>query len=238
MDEFPGNSYITPKIEKIKQRENRDPENKRDRDLEPKKIEKVITGKVGRRKKSLGTRFLETFGGEDSDSIMDYVLFEVIFPDIKVMLYDALIQSVERKFGINTSGMSRTRAVFRNSSRPGDGRFDYNGMSSRRDRGRDRDRDRDRDDSRHMSRRARADHDFDELTFRDSYDAKKVLRKMKETLEYYELVTVADFYSMVDVPADPPDEKWGWADLDDAHVVRLRNGDGYILDLPKPEYID
>jgi hypothetical protein len=239
MDEFPGNSYAS-RIEKTKPERDVDVPKA---DREPKNIKKVISGTVGRRKKSLGARFLETFGGEDSDSIMDYVLFEVIFPDIKVMLYDALIQSVERKFGINTSGMSRTRAAFRNGTRPGDGRFNYNGVSSRRDRDRDRDRgdrdrDRDRDESRYLSRRARADHDFDELTFRDSYDAKKVLRKMKETLDYYELVTVSDFYTMVGVDADPPDEKWGWADLDEAHVVRLRNGDGYILDLPKPEYID
>lgn len=61
MDNYPGNSR-TGKEESV----------------EPKKIEKVITGEVVRRKKPLGRRFMETFiGGSDSKACgnMFYMTF-------------------------------------------------------------------------------------------------------------------------------------------------------------------
>lgn len=231
MDDFPGNSH-TSRIEP-RARDRRENRDSRDQQ-EPKKIEKVISGTVRRRKKSLGAKFMETFGGEDSSSVMDYILFEVLIPAAKDVMYDVFTQGLERKLGIDMN--NRRRPSSRGSSSRYDsrsnGRFDYNGISSRRD------RDRDHDDYRHMSRRARADHDFEEIVFQTSFDAREILRKMNGALDYYEIVTVSDFYRMAGIEPDPPDEKWGWSDLDGARIIRLRNNEGFTLDLPRPESMD
>ncbi len=56
---------------------------------------------------------------------------------------------------------------------------------------------------------------------------------MDQLIEKYETVSVADLYELLGVEASYTDEKWGWVDLRDAGIRRVR--DGYLLDLPKPE---
>jgi hypothetical protein len=56
---------------------------------------------------------------------------------------------------------------------------------------------------------------------------------MDQLIEKYETVSVADLYELLGVTSSYTDEKWGWVDLREATIRRVR--DGYLLDLPKPE---
>src|SRR5664279_3084609 len=68
-----------------------------------KKLDRITTGEVIQRKKSLGRKISETFTGDDINSVWSYVLFEVIIPAAKTMISDAASQGVERMlFGENT----------------------------------------------------------------------------------------------------------------------------------------
>ena len=49
------------------------------------------------------------------------------------------------------------------------------------------------------------------------------------------MATVRDLYEMVGIRAAHTDEKYGWVDIRDARVDRVR--DGYVLDLPRPEFL-
>ena len=60
---------------------------------------------------------------------------------------------------------------------------------------------------------------------------------MKELIERYKVVTVADLYDLADISTDNyMSNKRGWIDLRNAEVVRIR--DGYVIKLTKPMVID
>ena len=54
---------------------------------------------------------------------------------------------------------------------------------------------------------------------------------MDDLIETYGLVSVADFYDLVGVTGDYTDNKYGWTDLRNANVIRVR--DGYMIKLPR-----
>lgn len=213
MENYPGNSRL-PKT------------NKKD-EVPEKKVEKVISGEVVRRKKPLGKRVMETFvGGDDARSVWSYIAYDVLIPAAKDMVSDAVSQGIERMlFGDvrgrsgGSSARSRHGGVsYTNYSR-------YSSPLTRRE-----------PERREMSRRARATHDFDEIVLQTKVEAEEVLDQLYQILSQYEVVTVADLYESVGQAANFTDEKYGWVDLRGANVTRIKGG--YLLDLPKPEALD
>jgi len=67
-------------------------------------------------------------------------------------------------------------------------------------------------------------------------EAEEVIDRMFDLVSRYEVVTVADLYELVGVSGEYTDAKWGWTDLRGAAAMRIR--DGYLLDLPRPIYLD
>lgn len=212
MESFPSNSH------------NAKPSAEPERE----KIEKVVTGEVNQRKKPLGKRFAETFVGGDAKSTMLYVVFDILVPAAKDMAADAVSQGIERMI----FGESRTggRSSSRRSSSGSNGFVSYNrfGPNNQR-RG-------EREEPRGMSRKARATHDFDEIVCATRIEADLVIERLYDLLSRYEQVTVADLYDLVGITGSYTDNKWGWTRLDGARAIRDRNG--YLLDLPKPEPIE
>jgi hypothetical protein len=195
-----------------------------------KKIDKVVTNDVTRRKKPLGKRFAETFVGGDARSVSHYVLFEVLVPAAKDTISDAVSQGVERLiFGESRSG-SRRSGGYRSS---GAGSFvSYNKMSQR-----NADPRREREDVRGLSRRARASHDFDEIILATRAEAEEVIERLYDIVRTYEVATVGDLMELVGATPNYTDNKWGWTDMTGARAERTRGG-GYVLDLPKTEAVD
>ena len=54
---------------------------------------------------------------------------------------------------------------------------------------------------------------------------------MEELIDMYQLVSVADFYDLVGVSGNYTDNRYGWTNVRNAYVVRVR--DGYMIKLPK-----
>lgn len=201
---------------------------------EDKKIEKVTTGSVVRRKKSLGKRFTETFvSGADSRSVFDYVLFDILIPAGKDIFLDATYAGLERKFygEVRSAG----RRGYSRGGGGGAGRTDYARISSGSVLRSDPVRGAVRDDAR-MSRRGRATHDFGEIVLSTRVEANAVIDQLFHLLSRYEIATVADLYDLVGEPTSFQDNKWGWDDLRGADSERVR--DGYLLVLPRPKPID
>jgi hypothetical protein len=188
-----------------------------------KKVEKVVTGGVSRRKKPLGTRFVETIFGGDGKGVFQYILLDVLVPAAKDTIADVVSQGIERAlFGESRSSSRRTGTRTPSSS----GYVSYNRYSGSPLTGR-------RDEPREVSRRARGTHDFDEIILATRVEAEEVLGRMDDLLRKYETVSVGDLYELVGVDSSYTDEKWGWVDLANAGIRRVRSG--YLLDLPKPE---
>lgn len=206
MEEFPSNAH-----------------NKTEPAREP-RIEKVIEGNVTTRKPSVGRRFKETFAGEDSSSVWEYVLLDVLVPAVKDMVVDAGQQALEKLiFGEARPGNRRS---FSRAAPSSNGHISYNGVSKVGTRP---------DPRRELSRSARSAHTFDDIVFEQRHQATDVLDKLYETLEKYDLVTVQDLYDACGITSSFTDAKYGWDSLSGSGVDRVRGG--YLLRLPKPEPI-
>lgn len=200
-------------------------------EIEPKRIEKVVTGKVIRRKKPLGKRLTEMFFGGESREVGHYVLADVLIPAVKELFADVVMQAIERKLFGDSRPNSRRSGGFR-PGRPT--HVSYNQFSSSTPTTPWR---RDRDDSRTISRSARASHNFDEIIMDSRQEAETVLERMYDLLERYESVSVADFYELVGITANHAEDRYGWMSLRGSSVVRTRGG-GYQLEFPPTEPLE
>jgi hypothetical protein len=188
------------------------------------KLEKVVTGEVQQRKQSLGKRMTETFLGGDARSVANYVLFDVLVPAAKDMFSDAVSQGFDRMLW--GEGARGSRRGARSISEPRGGHVSYNRMAQNTRR---------EDPRTPMSRQARTNHDFDEILLATRIEADTVLERMFDLINQYQVVSVHDLYELVGQTPSFTDAQWGWDELLGARVVR--DGGGYLLDLPKPKPI-
>lgn len=167
---------------------------------------------------SPGRKVLSSFFAEDVKQVGSYVVWDVILPTVKNLVADVVTGSVERAI----FGDVRTRP--RGSSAPVRGYTSYSRMYQKPD------------DSpgnkREISRVARMTHRFDEIVLPSRESAYDVLDNMERLLAEYGKVTVGDFYDLVGVTPDHPDENYGWTSIRNAVAVQTR--DGYIIDIPPP----
>jgi len=195
-------------------------------EADEKKVNKVIKGEVVKRKKPLGRKIAETFKGDDMHSVGNFILMEVIVPAAKQMISDAISQGVDRSL----YGESRRRP----SSSGGSTRYtnysSYSRSSSPVGRAGEA------DGPRNVSRHSRAVHNFDEVVLESRGEAEEVLDSLTELINRYQVASVSDLYDLVGVASQFTDEKWGWTDLRDARIQRVR--DGYLLNLPRTQPID
>lgn len=227
MEDYPSNSRkakADPKAAAPK------PEPKAD--AEKKQVKQITVGKVTRRKKTLGKRIVETFGGSDAQSVGSYILSDVLLPAAKDMVADAVSQGIEKMlFGEARGRRGRTSS----SSRPGSGPYRAYDSYSPNSRYAVNPGNRREEPRREMSRRSRSIHNFDEIVLDSRAEATEVLDNLQNLINQYEVATVADLYSMVGVTGDFTDEKWGWFNLEDSEIRHSRGG--YLLDLPRPENV-
>lgn len=213
MEEYPSNSN------RQRRQEERPPE---------KKVERVVQGEVIRRKKSFTRRLTEHFVGANARGAWSHIALEVLLPMIKDGFVETFHEGIDHVFD-NDRRYSR-----RGRSRPGSGSYvSYNRYSQSSHRN---ERDRDRDEPRRISRRGRANHNFEEIILPTRVEAEEVIERLFDLIDKFEVATVADLYDMVGVTDEYTDRKWGWEDMQGARATRVRGG--YLLDLPRPEPIE
>lgn len=186
---------------------------------EEKSVEKVVTGKVTQKKKSLGRKFVEIFfaDGEDIGDIKRYLVEDVLVPAVKENIADAINGAI---------GMLFFGEVRRRASKSGNGsgtKVNYggyfNGGDSRRER------------MAKSTREKNSRTELDDFLFESRADAEQVRDEMLEMLDTYNQVTVADYLDMLGKTSEFTDNKYGWTDLGNIRVVAGRGG--YRLILPR-----
>ncbi len=70
----------------------------------------------------------------------------------------------------------------------------------------------------------------EEPIFGSRVKANKVLDDMIDILEKYGVVTVAEFHELCDITSNYTDNLYGWVNLKEAEIIRIRAG--YKLSLP------
>lgn len=181
---------------------------------EEKKVEKVVRGKVKTKKKSEIRKFADVFIAEDVSSVKSYIIGEVLIPAAKKALSDIVTNGIDMIL-YGSTGVSKRR----------------NGSGSRASYSSyyDRDRRSDRDDR--YSRISRTAYSYDDIILDNRGEAEEVLAGMDALLEQYQLVSVADLNELVGISGNYTDNRYGWTDLRNASIVRVR--DGYMLKLPR-----
>lgn len=219
-NEFPPNSHS--------QREAR-----QSRNAEPaptrKEVSQVTRGKATLRKKPLHKKFLDAFRPEDNVGFVEYTLLEVLVPGIKDAVADAVHGTIDNALG--SGGIHR-----RSRDRRGGGYTSYNRMSSARPRDR-RDRDDDRD-RRPARREARVADDVREVILPTRVECEEVIDSLVELASMYGFATMRDLMRLIGEVPNEIHEDWGWDEMP-LRGSRIHHvGGGYLLDLPRPAYLD
>lgn len=204
--EFPGNSKIP-------------------RANEEKNVEQVVTGEVVSRKKPVGRRLREALIGGDSQSVIHYIITEVVIPQAKEMITEAVTTGFERL--IYGDGRSSRRP----SSRPGSGYVNYGRYSKPGNNPIGRTTREERTPAVLQSK------SIDDILLASRAEAEEILERLGLLIDEYDVATVSDLHKMLGWTANHVDQKWGWESIAGCDIRRAR-GAGYILNLTKPQPID
>lgn len=180
-----------------------------------KHIEAVAQGTKVSKSKSKARRIAEIFVGGDLKETAEHVRDDVAIPALKNFLYDSLSEGLQRLLWGETRTDRRRNSTHR----------DYVGYSRRAREPRPA--------PQTNTRYSRATQGFDDVVLATRTEAESVLSRMYDLIERYNMVTVAEFYSLVGISAEFTDENWGWRDLRSANIQHIR--DGFRINLPKPE---
>ena len=176
-----------------------------------KRVEKVIQGKVKTKKNEM-RKLTDIFISEDIANVKNYILFDVLVPTFKKTIYDIVVNSLDISlFGGRGNGSNRPKAdtvSFR----------DYNSMSRK-------------DDRSYGGTRTTSGYSYDDIILETRGEAEAVLSRMDEIMEEYEIVRVADLYDLVGLTGEYTDNKYGWTNIRNARVERVR--DGYKIVMPR-----
>jgi hypothetical protein len=182
-------------------------------------IVKVVTTEVVTRKKSPTSGIFRNFFSEDSGSVVQYVVGEVLLPAFKNMVSDAVSQGIERMLFGDSRPSPAGRRGQTNYARFTQSRHIPGSADPRPE----------------MSRQARATHDFNDIIIASRAEAEDVIDRLRDLINTYEVATVSDLYDLVGLTGEFTDDKWGWYDLRSAAVRAIRGG--YLLHLPRTQPI-
>lgn len=174
-----------------------------------KRAEKVVTGQVIVKKKSGLQKFAGEFISEDAKNIKDFIFGDVLIPAIKKAISDIVTNGIDMiLYGGSKPGGRRNVADRVSYSKYSDPNRTYR-----------------------EPRSITTKYNYDDIVLETRGEAEDVLDRMYEILDSYGFVRVADLYDLVGKTGDYTDNKFGWARLDSAEIVRVR--EGYWLKLPK-----
>jgi hypothetical protein len=197
---------------------------------EPEKIERVVSVPAEQRKRGLGRKFKETFIGGSGRMAMEYVVTDIVVPELRDLMFSALQGGLDRliygESRIRRGYGGGSRSPSSSSSYEGVGHVNYQGIISNKPSG-----------GRPLSRQSRERHDFGDIILQSREDANDVLDRMFDVLSRYGSVPVSTLYALTGIQSSHTDEKWGWTSLTGARAAKQRNG-GFLLDLPEPVYLD
>lgn len=187
---------------------------------EKKDIKPVVQGRV--KSKGLGEKAAEAFLSEDTRTVKNYILWDVLIPGLKNALADMVIGGIEMALFGSTKG-SRRQASSRGGTHVSYSSY-YDSDKPDRDRSR-------------LGRSSRdSRYDFSDILLDSRGDAEEVLTSMEELVKKYGEASVSDLCSLVGIDSTFQDTKWGWVDCRDFSY--RRSGRGYILDFARPQYLD
>lgn len=184
-----------------------------------KPLEPIVTSKVSKKRRSIGNSITQTLFGNDTKSVLSYVLNDVLIPAAKSTIQEMVSGGIEMLlFG---DSVDRSRSYRRSGNR---NIINYGSFSRQRDVRSDR--------TSSTKFRSLSRGKYEDVVIEDRGEAEDVIENLIELIEQYGVATLADFYELVGIDSDFSDNKYGWDNLARASVNRVR--EGYVIDFPKP----
>lgn len=177
-------------------------------------------------KEPIGSKLKRIFLSDDINSVGEFIFIDVFVPAIKDLIVNIIENTVNVAFFGNSSrrpyvvgrgnpaNAQQRASVYWNSSIGQSRQFvDQN-----------------------QQRQIRAANNFRDICYDTKNGADAVLNDMYELISTYGRATVADLYSLSGISSNNyTNNDYGWTNLQGAQVSRSR--DGYVLDLPKPQFL-
>lgn len=192
----------------------------------PKITQVVPTGTSVERKKTIGVKFRENFAGDDAQTVGQVLLFDVIIPATKNLLFDLVREGAQRLLfgGARPASSSVVGSVL--GSRTSYSSFSKPQTVTTQSQ-----------QSLGMTPEQRAMHDFSGVIFPTREQATLVIDTLGDYIENFGSVSVNDFYAAIGESPQFTSVKYGWTSLAQAQVRHIGR-DGYLLDMPKPRLLE
>lgn len=194
-----------------------------------KQLQKVVTGEVIERKKSLGIKIKEAFIAADWKSTGEYVFWQVLLPAAKNTLWDMGSKAWSRTlYGQDSVG-----------GIPGAGRPGLHGQQTHITYNQPVNRipwqtpQRPADPRLSPGVVAAVPEPAYNYVVSSQAEAQRILTMLQDTTEVYTVATVADLHTLLGIRVEHTDHTWGWESLAGARAYQVRQG--WVLDLPAPK---
>jgi hypothetical protein len=182
-----------------------------------KHVEKVVSGTAKIRKRSGAQKLTDIFVPGDVENVKHYILTDVIVPAVKKAIVDVVSDGVNMLM-YGESGSHKSNSVASKVS--------YRNFYDQKNNNRER----------YSSIQTRTGYSYDNIVLESRGEAEDVLTRMDELLATYGMVSVADMYDLCGVTPQYTDNNYGWTNIRNAQIVRIR--DGYVIKMPKPMPLD
>lgn len=197
---------------------NRDKESEQ---VPEKKVEQVTAAAAVVRKKPLGRRIAENFQGADAHNVGHYVLFEVVLPRFKDLIFDVGESALRRAlFGDSAKGYTSRSTSSTKGWTP------YNTIQSSAI------------PKQQVAKPTAtpASDEFGEIVVETRGEADVVMEKMSNLIETYGMASVSDLKASVGLTGSFTDEKFGWMAMGGTDIRRVGGSQpGYLLIFPTPQ---
>lgn len=185
-----------------------------------KRVEQVTSGAAIIRKKPIGRRIAENFKGADGHDVGHYVVFEVVLPRLKDLIFDVGESALRRAlFGDSVKGYSSRSTGVK-------GYTPYNTIASSAI---------PKQPTAKPTAQAASD-EFGEILVETRGEAQTVMDKVGNLIETYGMASVSDLKACVGLTGSFTDEKFGWIGMGGTDIRRQGGSQpGYLLVFPRPE---
>jgi hypothetical protein len=198
---------------------------KEDKSATEKRLEKVVTGDVILKQKSVGHKFRDIFFGGDLQDTMRYVAADVLLPALRDLVVDSAINSVKRLVYGDRFQASRSRNPYEYRPRVSYSTPVFRGSSQQRVYLPDQ--------PPHPPPERRTLRDMQQIIMASRSDAENIVERLIDIVNQYDAASIADLYDMLGLPCPHTGNKWGWTYLNNVDIRQVR--EGYLIDLPPAE---
>lgn len=197
------------------------------RDRQKKEIKPVVKGEVKAHKKSLGRKVTETVFNSDLKTAKSHIVNDFIIPSIRDFIFDGLHDFIDTLFG-GDAGRSYSRRPSSISKTSYEKYYYKSGGGASKP------------SSNYVS--SKSAYEVYDIIFDERGEAERVLDELRDILNEYPTVSVNDYYELVGKTNElgsSTDPDYGWTNLDRVNVTAIRRGRerGYIINLPRTEYL-